>query len=1440
MARQGINTGSAPNDGTGDSLLVAARKINENFSELYGVVGDGTTVGSASFTQIVASGIITASSFKGDGSNLTGVTAESSGIRINNDGSLVGVAATLNFGTNLSVSPLSAGIVTISASDTGITSIFQDSTPRLGGNLDVNGKEISGTGNVNLTGVITATSFVGDGTGLTGVASTDNIITGTAATFTNVVKVGTAITLDASSGIITATSFSGDGSGLTGVASTENIITGTAATFTGGVDITGASEISVTGVITATSFDGNVSASNLNVGTVPAGRFPTTLPAVSGADLTGIVTSITAGSNISISGATGAVTITGLANTANITADSLVVSGVSTFQNVSIAGTLTYEDVTNIDSVGVITARKGVVSSGVVTATVFDGSGASLTSIPAGQLTGALPSISGANLTDLPASGVGTQGSINTSGIITATRFAGVGGSMTLGTPTDSSFITSGALNTFTSSTKIVDGIDDLNEVIFNVIKNTAVTDVDFTGDVVSGGSPLNVTLTITSSGNANRFDIDWGDGSADNGTSDSTPSHTYNQSGGANNTVVVTARNNSGVGAGHSQTITKSNFITVFTPNPGVAFSMFAAVAGGSSISNWDSGTPVYLENSTTNVAGFAVTYSLNWGDSTTEFIASNAAPGGVGGARTVHTYNNASETDTAYNVNLQLSSHPAADPSQIPTSSTNTFKVYATHTPSFTSTNIIGINTSSSSGFAVTFTNTTESTIGSFADFGNTYRWTYGDGDTDNVNVGSGAAGDTGNTIAHTFALSDNSAGTASTFATNLRAITDHSSSPFISPNVVITVEPEVRSIFTGIATIASDRTGDTNRDLYDGTDLFGRNRRVGIFTNTSHNASDYVYSYGDGSSNDTIANNGVPGGTSSPIFHTFQGSAGSKVVTLTANGTPVTIVQNGKQSSVTMTLKDVPTAPTAITASSLSMSTGSQGTSPALCANFTGNQAGSGIATGTSVRRIATTTPVVTNSISNINGSHSGNLSAQINGVGIGTTTFTTAVSETGTFNDLIVSAEGDAHDRISASTFPTGFYQVFTANISKPLNEISTGLNDFGLNLSTVGSCGFTTFVKDNLNTTPTLTAGTLSESSGGTKRFISGIPYYNTGSPSLSLTGVTVTNFTGQTFQNTSAPVDLDPATNSESTSGNVISSIDYTYANLDGASTFLSGGVPVANTGVGGAYTFGTLAVPLTSSSMRSVQTLRIRGKNPAGTGSYATNATKVQVHTAAQSGISEIAIAVSDSLGSGFTDDGVRISDFKSETTNTPSFNGSTNFYTANPYTESADPGVSGTKEATIRIGKLEHNVVDYSSGFLPVGPDRSGDTGTQYFTFAFRRQTVANFDINITSTGIAGLFIAAPGTNIDSTSGLNGWLRADQQYAGAGTPGSGVGGNGSDGCASTGADVIATSTSLSGGYTMTLGDQNMSSATGNVVLVRIALTSGQSVTALSIGEAA
>ena len=49
------------------------------------------------------------------------------------------------------------------------------------------------------------------------------------------------------------------------------------------------------------------------------------------------------------------------------------------------------------------TTATGAVISGICTATTFSGSGASLTSIPAGQLTGALPAISGANLTGIAA-----------------------------------------------------------------------------------------------------------------------------------------------------------------------------------------------------------------------------------------------------------------------------------------------------------------------------------------------------------------------------------------------------------------------------------------------------------------------------------------------------------------------------------------------------------------------------------------------------------------------------------------------------------------------------------------------------------------------------------------------------------------------------------------------------------------------------------------------------------------------------------------------------------------------------------------------------------------------------------------------------------------------------------------------------------------------------
>ena len=124
-------------------------------------------------------------------------------------------------------------------------------------------------------------------------------------------------------GVITASSFVGDGSGLTGVASTDNIQTATEATFLSGVKITG-----------VTTASGGV------VG-----------------DVTGDVTGDLTGT---ASNATLAVNAQGLTGTPNITVGSVTAASGSFSGNVTIGGTLTYQDVTNIDSVGIITAQQGI------------------------------------------------------------------------------------------------------------------------------------------------------------------------------------------------------------------------------------------------------------------------------------------------------------------------------------------------------------------------------------------------------------------------------------------------------------------------------------------------------------------------------------------------------------------------------------------------------------------------------------------------------------------------------------------------------------------------------------------------------------------------------------------------------------------------------------------------------------------------------------------------------------------------------------------------------------------------------------------------------------------------------------------------------------------------------------------------------------------------
>lgn len=1031
-----------------------------------------------------------------------------------------------------------------------------------------------------------------------------------------------------------------------------------------------------------------------------------------------------------------------------------------------------------------------------------------------------------------------------------------VGNNIVLGTPTDGNLQVPGAINYWTVLTTVTDAIDDLNELVENSRNDTYVRIIDFVADNTLVSSGQLVTLTITTTGDPTHYTIDWGDGNVTTATTDSTPSHTYYNNAITQYDVTVTAYNETGTGAGSTSTKTKEDYITVYTGVPELAFAIYANPTGGSPIDYWDDGATVYFENQTSNVAApisATIQYTIDWGDSTSDnVITDDSAPGGTVGSRLGHTFTTSAEEEVQRTVTLTVDSHSTALPNLIPRSTSTVYEVYDTHTPTVTLDDDSGVNEEATSGHVVELTNTTETTIGDFATYGIQYLYQWGDGTPDvTVNVGSGVAGDTANTISHTFALqaSDQGTGTAVDYFGNLSVISLHSASPFISTNFTVHVEPDVVANISGTAVTVSTASGTDQYDLYDGVDYNGVNRALARVTNTSQNADNYVYDWGDTSSNDNVTEDGSsPGSIGAPIVHDFSGeAAGNYNLTFTAAGTPDITAQTDVDTSITFQLNAFPTNPGNLSTKALTLDDAHQGINPRLTSGFADNTTSSPLTAGdslttTTARRYTTAiTNIDTNVIDNAVSGLTGTLTAMINGADRGNKTFTTAIGENGTFTSLIVSDNNDAHVTVAAS-IPEGFYQTFDAKIKQATTAYTIGANDQRLEHSTTGNTNYVSVVYDDITVTPTLVGtGTLIEGTGGTKRYVSGIPYYNTGSPTVVLTGLQVGSLTGQAYSDVSNVVEIDNGTNQEGTTARGTNNTDYTYADIDGSVTMLDGGgIPLTDVGVSSAYALGNLTVPITSANSRTIDRIKTRARNCNGPSSYVENTTNIQVHKSAQSGISEIAIAVSDDLGAGFNDDGVRIFDFSADTEATPSY-GTTNFYTNSPYTEASDPGVEGTREATIRLGVLEHNVVDYSTGYLPVGPDRSGDTGTQYFTMAFRRTTMSNFDINITSSGIAGLFIAAPGTAIDDASSANGWLRADTTYAGSGVPGAstGSGGNGSNGCAFTSGDRIAPSTALTGGYTMTLGSENGSNATGNVVLIRIALTPGQTVTALSIGEA-
>ena len=164
--------------------------------------------------------------------------------------------------------------------------------------------------------------------------------------------------------------------------------------------------------------------------------------------------------------------------------DSLTVSG-----NLSIGGTLTYEDVTNVDSVGVITARSGIqgigiqsgglnVAVGVLTALNFIGAGNTF------KVTGSTVDIS------IQGGGGGGAGAFTTSitGIQTTSQIVGIGTTST--DDADLQGIGNSARGMYVSNGMII---------MDNLVSGNHYIGTNFNGLMVG---PVNIEGTISIDGN--------------------------------------------------------------------------------------------------------------------------------------------------------------------------------------------------------------------------------------------------------------------------------------------------------------------------------------------------------------------------------------------------------------------------------------------------------------------------------------------------------------------------------------------------------------------------------------------------------------------------------------------------------------------------------------------------------------------------------------------------------------------------------------------------------------------------------------------------------------------------------------------------------------------------------------------------------------------------
>lgn len=483
-----------------------------------------------------------------------------------------------------------------------------------------------------------------------------------------------------------------------------------------------------------------------------------------------------------------------------------------------------------------------------------------------------------------------------------------------------------------------------------------------------------------------------------------------------------------------------------------------------------------------------------------------------------------------------------------------------------------------------------------------------------------------------------------------------------------------------------------------------------------------------------------------------------------------------------------KLVPAAPPAFpNANAISVT--SVGSSPVLASGVTDN-ASSSISAGTSVTRI-TGNLSSANTFNQMGPGENGTLALVINGSTVGSRTLTGS-GDNGTYSGLVISGQAD----YPAST--PGFWKAVNVSISGA--TASTGVNSVKITDTAAANTAVVYFVKDSVTSNPAVTLSTVAQGSAGTLAYSSSVPHY--GSSATLTVGGSISNLAGQTYYNGN-PLSIS-ATNS------ILSTQAYSYT-----TTGISTPIP-QNTTAATAIT--PVTVNVSGTNVHNVGQVTLTATNVNGTGT-ATPATLILVKNgSAGSRIDEFSVPVTGLGTSPNANNAIRVG---MATGNTPVNSAST-------WVQSAS---LNTWDAAVVAGVLSCNQTNYSTGYLPAGPNLTGQASAQYVTFSFNRTALSQFKIAITGT-YAGVWISLPGVSDNSGTSPNAlggaWWDAYKSYNGAGVPG----GTGDTlaGCAS--GTVM---NGASGTYQITFGTASSTSATSNTILVRIRLNAGQSITALS-----